>query len=200
MFQRLEKMKKNAFASAILFGENNNSSISGVKYTVSKRVLILRHFGSLMGPYLHFRVLIFTILVSFTQRMSIQSHICRHWFRFNLLTQFDFYLCLRINFHTSFWVLILAAGGPYWVLNSLKNGSLSQSLGVLISLGGSGISVIVSVTNIDYDVIWSCNFDVWSPVFKPVADVSLEGGTREPGDHRKSRNRLILTWLIALLR
>merc|ERR1719145_225091 len=30
MFQRLEKMKKNAFASAILFGENNNSSISGI--------------------------------------------------------------------------------------------------------------------------------------------------------------------------
>ena len=75
-------------------------------------------------------------------------------FRFTLLTNFYFYLCLHINFHTlSFWVLILAAGGPYWVLNSLKNGSLSQSLGVLISLGGSGISVIVSVTNIDYDVI-----------------------------------------------
>ena len=34
MFQRLEKMKKNAFASAILFGENNNSSISGVKYSL----------------------------------------------------------------------------------------------------------------------------------------------------------------------
>merc|ERR1711971_16545 len=30
MFRRLEKMKKNAFASAILFGENNNSSISGI--------------------------------------------------------------------------------------------------------------------------------------------------------------------------
>jgi len=30
MFQRLEKMKKNAFASCCLFGENNNSSISGV--------------------------------------------------------------------------------------------------------------------------------------------------------------------------
>jgi hypothetical protein len=29
MFQRLEKMKKNAFASCCLFGENNNSSISG---------------------------------------------------------------------------------------------------------------------------------------------------------------------------
>jgi elongation factor 1-gamma len=30
MFQRLEKMKKNAFASACLFGESHNSSISGV--------------------------------------------------------------------------------------------------------------------------------------------------------------------------
>merc|ERR1719474_2645502 len=30
MFQRLEKLKKNAFASAMLFGENNNSSISGI--------------------------------------------------------------------------------------------------------------------------------------------------------------------------
>jgi len=30
MFQRLEKMKKNAFASACLFGENNNSSISAI--------------------------------------------------------------------------------------------------------------------------------------------------------------------------
>merc|ERR1711945_43515 len=30
MFQRLEKMKKHAFASSILFGENNNSSISGI--------------------------------------------------------------------------------------------------------------------------------------------------------------------------
>ena len=29
MFQRLEKMNKNAFASAMLFGENNNSSIAG---------------------------------------------------------------------------------------------------------------------------------------------------------------------------
>lgn len=30
MFQRLEKLKKNAFASAMLFGENNNSSISAI--------------------------------------------------------------------------------------------------------------------------------------------------------------------------
>jgi len=30
MFQRLEKLKKNAFASVILFGSDNNSSISGV--------------------------------------------------------------------------------------------------------------------------------------------------------------------------
>ena len=76
---------------------------SGFKITASKRVLILRtwslirtffwHFGSSLGPYSYFRVLIFTILVSFTQRMSIQSaciHICRHWFRFTLLANFDF--------------------------------------------------------------------------------------------------------------
>ena len=30
MFQRLEKMRKQAFASVCLFGEDNNSSISGV--------------------------------------------------------------------------------------------------------------------------------------------------------------------------
>ena len=37
----------------------------------------------------------------------------------------------RVKFHkSSFWVLILAAGGPYWVSISQKNGSLSQSLGV----------------------------------------------------------------------
>jgi elongation factor 1-gamma len=30
MFQRLEKLRKNAFASMCLFGENNNSTISGI--------------------------------------------------------------------------------------------------------------------------------------------------------------------------
>ena len=30
MFQRLEKLKKHGFASAMLFGENNNSSISSI--------------------------------------------------------------------------------------------------------------------------------------------------------------------------
>ena len=30
MFQRLEKFKKHAFASAMIFGENSNSSISGL--------------------------------------------------------------------------------------------------------------------------------------------------------------------------
>ena len=43
---------------------------------------------------------IFSVLASFTQRMSIQSHICRHWFRFTMLANFDCNLCLRINFHT----------------------------------------------------------------------------------------------------
>ena len=67
--------------------------------------------------------------------MSIQSARIQQWFRFKLLANFDFYLCLRINFHTSsFWVLILAARGPYWVLISQKNGSL---LGPYIKAGGS---------------------------------------------------------------
>ena len=57
--------------------------------------------------------------------MSIQSACIQQWFQFKLLANFDFYLCLRINFHTSsFRVLILAAGGPYWVLISQKNGPL----------------------------------------------------------------------------
>jgi len=30
MFQRLDKMRKQAFASVCLFGEDNNSTISGV--------------------------------------------------------------------------------------------------------------------------------------------------------------------------
>ena len=30
MFQRLDRMRKNAFSSMILFGEDNNSTISGV--------------------------------------------------------------------------------------------------------------------------------------------------------------------------
>ena len=52
--------------------------------------------------------------------MSIQSACIQQWFRFKLLANFDFYLCLRINFHkSSFWVLILAAGGPYFTNGSL---------------------------------------------------------------------------------
>ena len=48
---------------------------------------------------------------------------------------FDFYLCLRINFHTSlFWVLILAAGGPYWVLISQKMGPYLKALGSILVL------------------------------------------------------------------
>merc|ERR1711950_81118 len=30
MFQRLDKLRKNAFSSVCLFGENNNSTISGI--------------------------------------------------------------------------------------------------------------------------------------------------------------------------
>ena len=51
-------------------------------------------------------------------------------------------LPMLTHFHTSlFWVLILAAGGPYWVLISQKDGSLSQSLGVLISFRDSAAAL-----------------------------------------------------------
>ena len=54
------------------------------------------------------------------------------------LLPLDFYVCLRIKFHkSSFWVLILAAGGPYFTKKWVLIGSLSQSLGVLISFGDS---------------------------------------------------------------
>ena len=96
-----------------------------------------------MGPCLYFMVFIFTVLASLTQRMSTQSACKQQWFRFKVFSNFDFYLCLRTNFHTSsFRVLIFAASAPYWVLISQKKwvliGSLSQSLGVFISFRGSG--------------------------------------------------------------
>ena len=48
---------------------------------------------------------------------------------------FYFFLCLRAKFHKLlFWVPILAAGGPYWVLISQKNGSL---LGPYLKAWGS---------------------------------------------------------------
>ena len=88
-----------------------------------------------MGPYLYFRVLIFTVLASLTQRMSIQSACIQQWFRFKLFSNFYFYLCLCINFHTgSFRVLNFAASGPYWVLISQKNGPL---LGLYLKAWGS---------------------------------------------------------------
>ena len=90
-----------------------------------KDLVLNKDLFVILGPFFYFRVLIFTFLASFTQRMSIQSSCIQQWFRFKLLANFDFYLCLRINFHTSlFWVLTLAALGPFWVLISQKNGSL----------------------------------------------------------------------------
>ena len=38
-----------------------------------KDLVLNKDLFGILGPYLYFRVLIFTILVSFTQRMSIQS-------------------------------------------------------------------------------------------------------------------------------
>ena len=118
------------------------------------------------GPYIGTRVPIISVLASFTRRMSIQSACIQQWViliclwwvmtctviihiccevmlhTLAILPNFDFYLCLRVKFHKSlFWVPILAAGGPYWVPISQKNGSLSQSLGVPISFGVSALGL-----------------------------------------------------------
>ena len=64
------------------------------------------------------------------------------------LLPLDFYVCLCVKFHkSSFWVLILAAGGPYWVSISQKMGPYwvpISKLGVPISFGDSGQHLIAS--------------------------------------------------------
>ena len=64
------------------------------------------------------------------------------WSDASLLANLDFFLCLRVKFHKPlFWVLILAPGGPYWVLISQKVGSL---LGPYFKAWGS-LLVLVAV-------------------------------------------------------
>ena len=56
MFQRLDKLRKNAFASVILFGGNNDSSISGVwvfrgqELVFPVSTFIRRHCPTLPSP------------------------------------------------------------------------------------------------------------------------------------------------------
>ena len=83
------------------------------------------------------RVMTCTIIIHICCKVMLHTLI--------ILPNFDFYLCLRVKFHeSSFWVLILAAGGPYWVLISQKNGSL---LGPYIKARGS-LLVLEAVQNL----------------------------------------------------
>ena len=108
--------------------------------TVSKRVLN-KDLCGILGPYWVLIYISGSLLSLFWFHSFKEcqfSHICTHWFWFTLLANFDFYIRLRINFHTSsFWVLILAARGPYFTKKWVLIGSLSQSLGVLFSFWGS---------------------------------------------------------------
>ena len=100
-----------------------------------KDLVLNKDLFGILGPYWVLIYISGSLFSLFWLHSRELSHICRHWFRFTLLANFDFYLCLRINFHTSsFWVLILAASGPYWVLISQKNGSL---LGPYLKAWGS---------------------------------------------------------------
>ena len=91
------------------------------------------------------------------------------------LPNFDFYVCLRVKFHkSSFWVLILAAGGPYWVSISQKNGSL---LGPYLKAWGSLI-VLVSVHQSCHQVVEEIHDD-GSPTDKTFEHVPTEIGAEE---------------------
>ena len=111
-------------------------------HTVSERVLILRTWslirtflafwvliGSLFifqGPYFHYFGFIHVNCLIFA---GIGSGL--HCWQILIFT----YAYALIFIHRrSFWVLILAAGGPYWVLISQENGSL---LGPYLKAGGS---------------------------------------------------------------
>ena len=88
-----------------------------------------------------------------------------HCYQFLIYT-----LCLRINFHTwSFWVLILAAGGPYWVLISQKNGSL---LGPYLKAWGSLLVLETVLISFPLPPRYLCH-SCLSPMSSPVTAVNL---------------------------
>ena len=111
--------------------------------TVSKRVLILRTW-SLIRAFLAFWVLIYISgslfsLFWFHPRKECQFSLA--WFRSTLLANFDFtyaYALIFMNRHfgSLFW-LLRSLLGPYFTKKWVLIGSLSQSLGVLTSFGGS---------------------------------------------------------------
>ena len=91
------------------------------------------------------------------------------------------FLCLRVKHKSLFWVPILAAGGPYWVLISQKVGSLFQSLGVLISFGNSAISVSPTLPT-------PPSISLWRPA---------RGGGCVAFVHHHSRHRRHSCWFLA---
>ena len=66
-------------------------------------------FFTFLGPYLYFRVPIFSVLAKFTQRMSIQSSCTQQWL--NLMSKFLHYYCLlwRYASHVDSRVLIFTS-------------------------------------------------------------------------------------------
>jgi len=87
-----------------------------------------------MGPYLYFRVLIFTFLASFTQRMSIQSACIQqcsglNFWQILIFTYAYALIFIHRRFGSLFWLLGVLIGslfhkkmGPYWVLISKLGG------------------------------------------------------------------------------
>ena len=84
-----------------------------------------------MGPYLYFRVLIFTVLASCTQKISIQSARIQEWFQFKLLVNFDFtYAYTLIFIHRRF-------GSLFWLLGVLIGSLFHKKMGPYLKAWGS---------------------------------------------------------------
>lgn len=99
MFQRLDKLRKNAFASVILFGTNNDSSISGIwvfrgqdlAFTVCHLTTSVLNFGIIIGLVLPKAMLFalfflekaFCLCMTYFYRLtatSIASYLLLNWF------------------------------------------------------------------------------------------------------------------------
>ena len=86
----------------------------------------------------------------------------------------------RVKFHkSSFWVLILAAGGPYWVSISQKNGSL---LGPYLKAWGS--LIVLGTVERWPDLTNNCNLLFYE--FFLQADQSGEGSDSDSPQRRFS--------------
>ena len=75
MFQRLDKLRKNAFSSVCLFGENNNSTISGIWVWKGHDLVFELSDGKLLYRFNGHRFILLIILPFNSVFMLIMNHV-----------------------------------------------------------------------------------------------------------------------------